>query len=205
MDGGGHPRIRRYDSFKALAYLHPNRLVTRDVRAELGQADAPLFVIRTVAMAASHDHGESGIPPALLGRIIELLSSRGRVVVSCEGDIPAQFAHLRSPLPPSDFHSLLATADLVVGDSQTVATEAALLGTPVVHVSSWSRRLSVLIELEDRWRLLESFRPDSPLIIEAIERLSVAGNKAEWLQRKHEMLANKVDLTDWYLDLIDSL
>ena len=202
---GSHPRVRRYNSFKALAYLHPNRFAPRDVRSDLCREREPLFVVRTVAMAAAHDHGESGIPVALLRDIVDRLASHGRLIISSEGELPKEFEEFRNPLPVTDFHALLASADLVVGDSQTVATEAALLGTPVVHISTWSRRLDVLIELEDRWGLLESFVPGSVLITDSIERLSSDGTKKDWRRRTADMFEHKVDLTDWYLELLDSL
>ena len=99
----------------------------------------------------------------------------------------------------------LAAADLVVGDSQTVTAEAALLGTPAVRASSFTGRLEYLRELEERYQLLRSFRPDDEDAIRAavLELADDPEVGATWQARRATMLAEQVDVTAWYLDLVD--
>ena len=79
--------------------------------------------------------------------------------------MPAEFAELRFSVPPHLMHDALAQAWICVGDSQTMAAEAALLGVPAVRCSTFVGRLAYLEELEHKYSLLESFRPvDAPLL-----------------------------------------
>ncbi|MCP4958948.1 MAG: DUF354 domain-containing protein [Actinomycetia bacterium] len=201
-------RTHQYPSYKALAYLHPDRFTPDPgIRVELGVGDEPLFIIRLVAMAASHDHGESGLDAVTRRGLVEMLASRGRLFISSESVLPAELEQYQIPLGPDRLHDLLATADLYVGDSQTVATEAALLGTPTLHVSSWSRRLDLLVELEDRFGLLRSFTPDDTQILAVADGLSADPSQVrlQWKEGRDRMLAERIDLTSWYLDLMRAL
>lgn len=201
-------KTRRYPSYKALAYLHPNRYRPVDVRRELDLGDTPLFVVRLVSMQASHDHGESGMDVAARSLLVDTLAARGRLFVSSEGPLPPELEKYRCPLPTDRLHDLLAAADLYVGDSQTVAAEASFLGTPTIHVSTWSRRLECLVEIEDRYGLIESFTPDRQAdVLSAVDRLTIdaAATRQLWTERRQKMLDERVDLTEWYLQLIDEL
>lgn len=201
-------RTRLYPSYKVLAYLHPSRYEPRDARAELGLGDDHVSVIRLVSMQAAHDHGEQGMPDSARAALIDLLADRGHLFISSEAPLPADLERHAMPLGPDRLHDLLVAADLYLGDSQTVAAEAAVLGTPTVHVSSWSRRLDYLIELEDRFRLIESYKPEQgDAVIDAVERLSAdpAATRATWRRRTEDMLAARSDLTSWYVDLLREL
>ncbi len=201
-------RTRQYPSYKALAYLHPSRYQAVDVRAELGLDDAPLFVVRLVSMQASHDHGEAGMDESARDRLVDTLAARGHLYVSSEGPLPPRLERFRCPLPTDRLHDVLASADLYVGDSQTVAAEASFLGTPTIHVSTWSRRLECLVEIEDRYGLIESYTPDRQTeVLAAVERLTVDAGAARqtWSGRRQAMLAERVDLTAWYVGLIEDL
>jgi predicted glycosyltransferase len=199
---------RRYASYKALAYLHPARFTPDPkIRGVLGVGDDPYAIVRFVEMSASHDRDESGMSTDDKRRVIEQLASRGRVFVSCEGEMPAEFADMRFSVPSHLMHDALAQAWICVGDSQTMAAEAALLGVPAVRCSSFVGRLAYLEELEHRYSLLESFRPiDAPRLHERLEDLYPNDELATtWQQRRATMLADKVELTSWYRELLDEL
>ena len=145
------------------------------------------------------------MPETLKRELVTLLESRGRVVISSEAPLPPELAHLAFPLDATELHDVLAAADLVVGDSQTVTAEAALLGTPAVRASSFTGRLEYLRELEERYQLLRSFRPDDEDAIRAavLELADDPEVGATWQARRATMLAEQVDVTAWYLDLVD--
>lgn len=199
---------RRYASYKALAYLHPARFTPDPkIRAVLGVGDDPYAIVRFVEMVASHDRDESGMSMDDKRRVIELLAARGRVFVSCEGPMPDEFAELRFSVPSHLMHDALAQAWVCVGDSQTMAAEAALLGVPALRCSSFVGRLAYLEELEHKYSLIESFRPvDAPRLLERLDSLQPSEELARtWEQRRTVMLADKVDLTSWYRRLLDEL
>jgi predicted glycosyltransferase len=199
---------RRYPSYKALAYLHPDRFTPDPkIRAELGVGSEPYAIVRFVEMVASHDRAESGMPAADKRRVVEELSRHGRVFVSCEGAMPAEYEALRFSVPPHLMHDALASAWVCVGDSQTMAAEAALLGVPSLRCSSFVGRLDYLEELEHRYQLLESFLPDasSRLLGRVGELRPDQALAGEWAQRRSRMLEDKVDLTGWYRALVDEV
>lgn len=200
---------RRFRGYKALAYLHPDRYEPDPTVRELLGVDPGerYFIVRFVAMVASHDSGEAGLSDSLKRQIVEELTDRGRVLVSSEGPLPPDLAPLRFSLPAHLIHDALAEADLYVGDSQTVAAEAALLGTPAVRASSWTGRLDYLEELEHDHGLLRSFRPEqADELLDVVRSLADdPGAKQAWRRRRDKMLESKDDVTGWYLDLIDEV
>ncbi len=202
-------RQRTYRGYKASAYLHPDRFAPDPgVRDDLGVgADERYFLVRFSAMTASHDKHESGLSPETKRNVIDELRERGRVFVSDEGSLPADLAELALPIPPTRFHDALAFADLAVGDSQTVAAEAGLLGTPAVRASSFTGRLGYLNHLESQYGLVRSFRPDEDddFLGAVIEIADDPDACAAWAARRAEMLDDTVDVTAWYLDLVREL
>jgi len=150
-----------YRGYKELLYLHPSRFEPDPrIRAEIGcEPHERLFLLRLSAFASVHDRGEAGLCRPLTDAVVERLSLHGRMLLSCEAEPPEGLADLVVRVEPQRFHHLLAACDLVVGDSQTVTAEAAVLGTPSIRFSSWAGRHAYLLELEQRWQLAASFGP----------------------------------------------
>lgn len=201
---------REYPSYKALAFLHPDRFRPDPrIRDELGLAeDEHFFLVRFVAMNASHDHGMDGLSEPVARKVIELLSTRGRVFVSSEKALPADLQGHRLPTTVASFHSVLAAADLCVGDSGSVAAEAALLGTPSIFCSSFAHKLSYLNELEHQFGLVRNVREyDEQKLLDAVDDWSTPSNgeTTSWATKRERMLEHRVDLTGWYLDLINEV
>ena len=112
-------------------------------------------------------------------------------------------AHRFAP-PPELMHDALAYASLIVGDSQTMAAEAAVLGTPSLRVSSWKGRLDYLEELESKYGLTESFRPDETThLFERLDYYSQHQAPKSLLLEKHQrMLEEKHDVAEWYTNYV---
>ncbi len=198
----------KYPGYKQTAYLHPNHFTPDGaVLAELGlKPDERFFIVRFVAMGASHDVGEGGLPVAAKRAIIDQLSTRGRVFVSSEGALPDELAALKFPLPPDRLHDALAFADMLVGDSQTMAAEAAVLGTPNLRVSSWTGRLAYLVELEQRYGLTFAYTPErASELLAHLERWLDEENLRATLSDNHQrLLADKRDMAEWFVDFIEA-
>jgi predicted glycosyltransferase len=197
-----------YRGYHELAYLHPARFTPDDsIRDRLGvPAGRRLFIVRMVALDAYHDAGARGIEPDRLAELLGVLGACGEVFVSAEAEAPP--AGTRAvPLGPEHMHDCLAAADLVVCDSQTMAAEAAVLGTPVIRCNSFVGRISYLRELEQRWHLAAAFRPAQwPQLISTVRAwLADPSLKRTWQARRRRMLAASVDLTAWLLALLERL
>lgn len=200
--GGNHVRYPGYHEF---AYLHPNRFTPDPtVLDELGietdsdgEHDEQLVVLRLVAWNAAHDIGAEEIGITDIHDVIDRLEATGaRVLITSEASLPADLEHYRTSIPPHRMHDLLYYADLFIGESSTMAAEAAVLGTPALYVSSL--RLGYTDELEQTYGLLATFS-DINRHENALERATAileADNQTEWQVRRNLLLEEKVDTTD---------
>jgi predicted glycosyltransferase len=200
--GGNH---RFYEGFHELAYLHPNRFEPDDdLLAEHGaDPDEPYAVLRFVSMGAYHDVGEAGVSPDQQRRLVSALAEHGPVYVSSEDGSAVDDPAEPVPVPPEAIHHLLANASVFVGDSDTMAIEAAVLGTPSVRVDSFGDGdvLGCFDELE-RYGLVHSTTDGDAAIDRAVE---IAGNPAaneQWERRRDRLLEDKLDVSSYVLDTI---
>jgi len=67
-----------------------------------------------------------------LRAIVADLSARGKVHISAEGDLPPDLEADRYRGTPIQFHHLLGHCRLYCGESITIASEAVMLGVPVL-------------------------------------------------------------------------
>ena len=169
--------------------------------------DEPFALVRLVAMDASHDRHERGLDFDNACKLVAMLRERGRVFVSTEGPLPSEFEQYRISIPPERMHDVLAFASVVVGDSGSMAAEAAVLGTPNVFYGSFAGRLEYLNDLEDRFDVARSFPPeDAARMLDEVDVLTAGTNeRPRWQQRRHKMLGETVDVSTWYYDLVTEL
>jgi len=128
------PRQKRFKGVWVQTYLDP-KYFTPDAKVleRYGiEPDKPYIVIRTVAWEAAHDVGHKGTSAEALGRAVEKLSRFGRVIICAETPLPDSLKEYANPLPVELVHHLLAFAALYIGEGGSMASEAAVLGTPAV-------------------------------------------------------------------------
>lgn len=199
-------REHRVDAFQELAYLHPGWFNPNpELLTEHGiDSNEQYFVLRFVAMDAHHDGGHHGFSLDAKRELVSMLDEQGEVYITSEESLTPEFEEYRLPIPPHHIHHLLSYADLYVGDSQTMATEAALLGTPAVRSNSFAGDgdLSNFIELKQEYELLHSFA-DERTAIEKVSELVQDPTVAErWEERRARVIDEKIDVTN---DMIDVL
>jgi predicted glycosyltransferase len=198
-----------YRGFQKLAYLHPD-LFQPDpaIRADLGlEAGQKYYLLRLVALEAHHDVGQRGLSAEQARYLLDRLGQCGRVFISSEKPLPAELAAYRLPTKPERIFDVMASAEMVIGDSQSMTVEAALLGTPSLRCNTFVGRLSVMRELEDRYGLTAGFRPED---FDALKRkledwLARPDLKEEWSRRRAALLADCVNPTEWILALVERL
>lgn len=194
---------KRYPGFHELAYLHPTRFSANPAPlAEYGiDPSKPFYIVRVVAWEASHDIGHRGFEHGEVKRLVDFLSSKGSVLVSSEASGKTEIADSGVEVHPTKMHDLLFYADLYIGEGGTMATEAALLGTPSIFVSTltagnWQ-------ELETRHELMYSFKSGAPATMKAEELLSIPNLKEIWQKRRQKMLTQKIDVTKFIVEEIE--
>ena len=205
-----HRKSRRtvyVHAFHELAYLHPNRFKPDpNVLSEVGVKEGEtFFVLRFNAFKAHHDIGAEGLSLEYKRRLVDCLKAKGRVFITTERDMEDDFKAYQLKISPDKIHSLMYYAFMMVGDSQTMTSEAAVLGTPAIKCNSFAGRLSVPNELEQKYGLCYSFLPGQ---IEAFfaridELLAMPNIKSEWSRRRQKMLDEKMDYSrflTWFIE-----
>lgn len=192
-----------YPSYHELAYLHPDRF-TPDPSA-LGRAGLepgePFSLVRFVGWQASHDIGEAGLGGDAKRRLIRRLQREGRVLISSEAPLPDDLAAHAYTAPVEDVHHLIAPSRIVVGESATMASEAAVLGIPALYVAETGR--GYVQEQQDRYGLVRHTHPgDEAETLAALDGLLAMGGD-DLAARRARLLADKIDPTPWMVGFIE--
>ena len=130
-------RTTRIPGTKELSYLHPSAFVPdQQLAVELGlDPEVDNFFVRVVAWRANHDFGKTGWPEEVLRSVVEKLSRLGKVHLSAEIPLGAAFSPYLVSGPKTKIHHLMAFSRLLVGESATMASEAAMLGVPAIYAA----------------------------------------------------------------------
>src|SRR5215831_14202778 len=131
----------QYPGYHELAYLHPNRFQPDSSRlAHFGVTPGePYSIVRFVSWQAVHDRHERGLTAKQKRQLIEVLEGQGRVLISSEAPLSPELTDLAIKGPVDQIHHLIAHAQLVVGESSTMSSEAAVLSVPAVFIATTSR------------------------------------------------------------------
>ena len=101
-------------------------------------------------------------------------------------------------------HDVLAGASLMIGDSQTMAAEAAYMSVANIRISSFNDRLEVLESLEKGYQLTKSYLPNqhAEILNEAQRMLNSNRTKANNQKNRRRMLDQAVNVVSWYSDFL---
>lgn len=192
-----------YAGYHELAYLHPNRFEPDpSVLDDVGLGPEERFVIlRLVGWNAAHDQGDSGFKD--IEDVVTAIENKGvKVIITAEDTVPEALDHCQISIEPHRIHDLMCYADLFIGESATMASESAVLGTPAIYVSSI--RLGYLNELEKVYRLVFNHSGPNRQNSGLEKALSILENydKQLWMRRQKEMLKDKIDTTEFIINQI---
>jgi hypothetical protein len=194
---------KRYAGYHELAYLHPHRFVPNPkVLGQLGLSEnTPFFIVRFVAWRAVHDMGEKGFTENGKRQLVRELSKCGRVIITSEEYLPSDLRTYGLSVAPEKIHDLLYYATIYVGEGATMASEAAVLGTPSVYVSSISA--GTLEEQERKYGLLRHFRNEEDALRYAGELLRTDNLRERWREKRDTLLQDKIDVTQYMAELVE--
>ena len=199
-----HKRIG-YDGNQKTAYIHPAYFrPDRDVLAKYGLEEDRFTIIRLVTFGAMHDavnQVQTGLNAGFLEEIIPYLSSIGKVVINAEqGEYP-EFSEYCLKLDPSDMHSLLYYARLLLTDSQSMHVEAGLLGTPSIRTNNWidsGLNFNYIDYIEINYGLGVSISPQKPdEVIQKVKEYSQDEVKQQWAKKRDKFFRENTNLTDF--------
>lgn len=199
----------RYDGFHELAYLRPGYFEPDwDALREHGvEPDEPYFLLRFGTMKAHHDIGQKGMPLTVKERLVDLLSEHGEVyIMSVAKKLPDSLSQYALQIPVHLSHSLLDAADMFVTDTHTMATESAILGTPVIRTNSFAGEgdMSNFVEFEERYGLMYSTPDGEDAVEKARSWLERPEGEREIESRRRRLLEETIDVARFVTDAVEA-
>ncbi len=188
-----------YKGYHELAYLHPLYFKPDKSKvSELLKDGQKYFILRFAELTAHHDKGKNGIDLIIAKKLITQLSPFGRVYITSERKLETELEPYRISIKPKNMHHALYFAQIYIGDSQTMAAEAAVLGTPSIRFNDFVGKLGYLEELEHKYNLTIGVPTDkSELLFNEIQQLLSNQNlQKDFDQRKENMLKESVDVAE---------
>ena len=192
---GGHWKNQLlYPGYHELAYLSPRYLT------EVKKEDK--FLVRFVGWGAGHDIGENGLTSAQKIEIVNILQQWGKVYISSEAPLPESIAQHACIFHPAEMHDFMKTCKMVVGESATMASEAAVLGIPAIFISDTGRGYTT--EQDKKYGLIKHYqRQQWSKIITTLTKWGSQDIAAQWQDKRQNMLRDKIEVTDWLVDLVE--
>ncbi len=206
LDALGSKQIK-INSYKELAYLHPNYYRPNEDIYELLKLKRKedYALIRFNDFDAAHDFGIKGFSLQNKITLVKLLNKYVKVFISFEGEIIKELNRYKLKIPKNRIHDVLYHAKLFVCDTQTMATEAAILGTPVIRSNSFvgKKDMGNFIELEKKYGLIFNIRNPEKAIKKAEDLIQNSNLKKEWRYKRERLLKEKCDITKfmvWFIE-----
>lgn len=196
-----------YRGYQELAYLSPNYFIPQKNIVEKYKIREPYIILRFNEFKAHHDIGHEGIKPQTKKKLVKLLKDKYQIVITSEGMLEKEFEQYRLDIDPIDIHNILYYAHMFIGDSQTMASEAAVLGTPSLRCNTFKDKIAYLNELEYCYSLAYSFLPNEEdmLLKKILSLINDNELKVKWAKRRDFMLQEKEDVNKKIVEIINSI
>ena len=208
-----HPHISkkeiRYAGYHELSYLHPNYYKpNKDVLKDLGvEPDEKYVLVRFIALNATHDIGNKGVPPKLKIEAVKTLSKYAKVFISAEGKLPKELEEYRLKTRPEQILDVMAFASLVWGESITIPAEAAVLGVPALNNNNM--KSYYLLDEQDNYGLCFCYKSNEEDLKKALQKCIELLKRdkqelsAEWRVKRDKLINNHIDVTAflvWFVE-----
>jgi uncharacterized protein len=192
--GGSWKNQIHYPGYHELAYLSP-RYISDKIVAE------NKFLVRFVGWGAGHDIGEKGLSDKQKIELVNILKKFGAVYISSEAPLPEEIASFAHTLHPSEIHNFMMKCKMVIGESATMASEAACLGIPAIFISDTGRGYTT--EQDNKYGLIKHYRLNQwKKIVDRLHQWGPQDMTNEWQKKRWNMLKDKMDVTSWLVDLV---
>ncbi len=167
-------------------YLAPSVFTPDSQVVERYGLEKPYAVFRFVGWYANHDVDNNGFTLDEKKQLVNAVKPYMHVYLSSEKELPSDLEQYRLPTPASMIHSVLSEADLYLGDSQTMATEAALLGTPAIRSNSFvgPNDMTNFKVLENTYGLLRNIK-EYDKVLSVVMDFAQNSRKEEWKAKRN--------------------
>lgn len=192
----------KYEGVHELAYLHPD-IFQPDEKVLIKYGLTPgenFFVVRFVSWKAAHDIGQKGLSEEGKKQVLSFLLKKGKVLLSVEGRPEEWMKPYQVHFEIEDIHHLLYYAAGYVGEGATMATEAAILGTPSVFVNSL--KMGSTNELSEKYNLMQLCENDQQVLDTIFGWKDIPVLKKQWADKRQSYLSSKINTQQFVLDQI---
>jgi uncharacterized protein len=180
----------KFKSFMELFYLHPEVFSSTVEERD----ENSIALLRFVGWNAAHDAGHNGISLEAKKRIVEKLETFGfKVYISSEDKLPDSLQKYALKINPADMHEFLSLCSLLVGESATMASEAAMLGVPAFYFDNEGRGYTDA--LQKKYDLVFNYNESDEAVDQAIAKLPevIGRDRTYWLNQRELLLADNVN------------
>jgi predicted glycosyltransferase len=205
LNGKWENKSIKYAGYHELSYLHPNHFkADKNIAASYIDLSKPYTIIRFSSFNAHHDKGISGITNSTASQLIQILGEHSQVFITSERNLSSEFEPFKLKINPIDMHHVMAFAKLYIGDSQTMAAEAGVLGVLFIRLNDFVGRLGYLNELENTYHLGYGFKPAQKqnMLNKARELVASKSSINEIQINRTKMLSEKIDVAaflTWFI------
>jgi uncharacterized protein len=196
-----------YKGYKALAHLHPNHFKpNKSLLFKELQDGTPYFIIRCTGFGATHDLNKSGISNNVLFQLKEILEPHGKVYITSERKLPQELEKYRLNIRKNDIAHYIAFSQMFIGDSTTMSTEAAVLGTPSVEFDEYFYEIDQMLELEKKYELIHCFRvnQEQEFLNKVKKLVNTKDLKDVYLKRREKLLNETIDVSSFLIWLFEN-
>jgi len=198
----------RFKGTTDLLYLYPNHFTPNpNVLKELGLTpDMTYIIVRFISWTAHHDIGIKGVDDKVA--FVQNLERYGRVLITSEGELPAELEKNRITISPEKIHDLMYYATLFIGESGTMATESASMGVHAVVVNpeailaDGSYTFGVFQYLHD-YGLLYAYNNEDDALNKVGELFGLANLKEVGKKKRKKLLLENDDVTDYLVKYVE--
>ncbi len=196
-----------FNGYMELSYLSPKYFSPDPNVLEFIniQPQEKFVILRFVSWGATHDAGHSGVSEANKIKLVKEMSKHAKVFISSEAELNGPLKSYQIKIPPDKMHDILYYSTLFFGESATMASESAILGTYAIYLDDEGRGYTD--ELEKEYSLVENYTESTEdqekAIGRAIELLTNDNLKAESIHKSKRLISEKIDVTDFMVRKIE--
>ena len=197
----------KYNGYQELFYLHPKYFCPNEsIYKSLGIPKGEKFmIIRFVDWNAHHDIGHKGISYENKIKAVNEFLKYSKVFILSDSKLPKELMKFRIKILPEKMHDALYYAEMLYGESSTMASESACLGTPAFFIDDEGRGYTN--EEETNYGLVFNFKESIPeqhkSIEKALQLLSQNNLKENFKSGHKRLLEDKIDVTAflvWFIE-----
>jgi predicted glycosyltransferase len=194
----------RYAGYHELAYLHPNWFKPDSSILDeicLGKNDK-YVIVRFVSWQASHDIGQKGFSLKDKIALVKEIEKYAVPLITSEGEIPSELQKYQIKIPLNRIHDAMYYAAMYIGEGATMASEAAIMGTPSIFIHEMAGVLGTTIDQEKYGLLINQRKFNINRVIDEMNKCFE--NKSERAKNLKKMLNNKIDVTRFMIHFIEN-